>query len=267
MDCDLLIDTSACDGWDEFTPADQERGTLMAWETLRYLSGFRLGNCPVTLRPCRQDCDRWPTYQAYPSTGRSNWAGAEGGMRPTIVDGQWYNLTCGCGVGNCSCTHVCEVRLIGEVASIDEVKQDGVTIDPTAYRVDNGNLLVRTDGECWPLCQDMTKPLTEDGTFGVTYTPGVATDAWISAAAGALACEYAKVTSGSGKCRLPSNVTRIVRQGVTLDLAQNPFPSGMTGLREVDVLIARYNPNHLPSPSVVYSPDVRHGRVTKWSSP
>jgi len=267
MDCARPIDSSACPDWDTYPPEQQERSVLMAWETLRSLTGYRVGNCPVTVRPCREGCGGWPTYATYPVQGSGNWAGAIGGMMPTVIDGDWYNIGCGCGMNNCSCVNVCEVVLTGEVASIDEVTQDGVVVDPTAYRVDNGNRLVRTDGECWPLCQDMTKPLTDSGTFGVTFTPGVPTNVWIEQAAAVLACEFAMAVSGAKGCRLPSNVTRVVRQGVTLDLTQAPFPGGLTGLREVDTLISRYNPYALKTPSVVYSPDINRGRVTTWQSP
>jgi hypothetical protein len=259
MDCNRVLDTSCCPDWDTFDPVDQEMATEMAWETLRSLSGYRIGNCPVTLRPCREGCGAVGTYQVWPVGSAVGW------MSPTVTDGSWFNIACDCRGENCSCTAICEIRLPGEVASVEQVTEDGVTLDDEAYRVDNGNRLVRLDDACWPLCQDMTKPLTEVDTLGVTFIPGVALTPWMSRSAGALACEFAKACgSGSGACRLPPNVTRVVRQGVSLDLAQNPFPGGYTGLREVDTLLARYNPNRLQAPSVVYSPDIHRGRVTSW---
>ncbi len=258
MVCVRTLDTSCCPEWDEFDPVEQEMATEMAWETLRALSGYRIGNCPVTLRPCRAGCGAPGTFQTWPVGPGGGW------MTPTVVDGGWFNIACDCRGAECSCTYVCEIALPGEVASIEEVTEDGMVLDNDAYRVDNGNLLVRLDDACWPLCQDMTKALTEVGTLGVTFTPGVALTPWMSRAAGSLACEFAKACGSRSGCRLPPNVTRIVRQGVSLDLAQNPFPGGMTGLREVDVLTARYNPNRLQAPSVVYSPDVHRGRVTTW---
>lgn len=260
MVCVQPIDTSSCPDWDAYDDAVQERSVFMAWETLRYLTGFRVGNCPVTLRPCMKSCWDQRTWETYPS-------GARGGLSPHVIGGQWYNIGCGCRTDNCACVAVCEIRLPGEVAVVDQVLVDGVVLDPDAYRVDNGYRLVRLDDACWPLCQHMEKALTEVGTFGVTYTPGVSAEAnpWVQSAAGALACEYAKSSSGSSACRLPANVTRVVRQGVTMDLATNPFPGGLTGLREVDTLIARYNPYRLTAPSLVYSPDRPVGRTTTWS--
>lgn len=258
MDCDLPIDTSGCDDWDNYDGAVQDRATFMAWETLRLLTGFRVGNCPVTLRPCMKSCWEAHTWETYP-------AGARGGLSPHVIGGQWYNIGCGCKTDSCSCVAICEILLPGEVAEVEKVTVDGMVLDPEVYRVDNGYRLVRLDGACWPLCQHMEKPLTDIGTYGVTFTPGVSAtnNPWVQSAAGALACEFAKASSGSA-CRLPANVTRITRQGVTMDLATNPYPGGLTGLREVDSLIARYNPYRLTGPSVVYSPDRRVGR-TSWS--
>lgn len=261
----LEADLTCCPDWDSgYDTAQQDLALLMAQETLRMLTGYRTANCPVTLRPCRKGCPGLATWRTYPVGASSEWAGSN--LGPTVIEGQWYNIGCGCGVDDCDCTQVCEVRLPGEVASVEEVRQDGVVVDPTAYRVDNGNRLVRTDGDCWPLCQDMTVDTDQPNTFSVTYTPGLALDAWGQHALGVLACEYAKAACGTGKCRLPANVTQVVRQGVTLNLAQNPFPGGLTGIREVDGYVRRINPHGLAAPSRIFSPDTKRGRVTTWVS-
>ena len=79
-------------------------------------------------------------------------------------------------------------------------------------------------------------------------------------AAGVLAMEFAKACTG-GKCRLPANVTSISRQGVSYDIAAGAFPSGMTGLREVDSWIGLWNPEARRQATSVWYPGQRTPRV------
>ena len=52
----------ACLGekWDELDPEVQERATGLASATLRRLTGYRVGGCPVTVRPCKASCATCP---------------------------------------------------------------------------------------------------------------------------------------------------------------------------------------------------------------
>jgi hypothetical protein len=129
-------------------PVVKERAEALAWNTLQALIGFRLSLCPVALRPCLAGCNRH-TWDAAPVT-------TGGTFQPYNYGGQWYN-GCGC-TGDCSCTMLCEVVMPSPVGGIESVMLDGAVLAPSAYRVDNGNRLLRTDGSCWPTCQDMTKP-------------------------------------------------------------------------------------------------------------
>jgi hypothetical protein len=70
-----------------------------------------------------------------------------------------------------------------------------------------------------------------------------------------LTCEFTKACSG-GKCRLPTAVTSIARQGVTMEVSSGMFPDGMTGIREVDAFLSSINPNALRIPPKVWSPDL-----------
>lgn len=250
----LPIDTSYCQTeWDAFEPEVQARATAYAQMTYSMLTGYRLGGCPVTVRPCRESCVP-PTYLDYPVRGGSGVSG----RGPFTMGGRWFNAVCGCGVSGCSCTRTCDLRLPGEVATVDEVSLDGIIVDPTLYRLDGPNLLVSL-GECWPLCQNMAAEVDEEGSFTVTYTPGPAADGLDAFAIGLLACEYGKATQGQ-RCRLPAGVTSVARQGVTLDLATSPFPGGLTGIPEVDSRIKWWNPHGLVTPSTVWSPDLRSPR-------
>jgi hypothetical protein len=236
------IDHGCCDKFDEY-PADvRARADALASQTMRMLTGYSVGGCPVTLRPCTISC----------VSGTYGWDWSGSTFTPHINSlGQWVN-SCGCPSG-CGCTALSTVRL-GGGGTVVEVKVDGAVLAPTAYRVQGGTDLVRLDGGMWPACQDMALEDTEAGTFSVTMQRGGSVDGLGAYAAGLLACEYAKSCTGQ-KCRLPSNATNVTRQGIAIDLSPAAFPDGLTGIREVDLVIRRYNPHALKMPSVVWSPD------------
>lgn len=267
------VDTSCVGDWDDwetepdpeadppvigvprYSEADKARAIAYAGQSMRLLTGFRVGGCPITVRPAAERC-RERTWRTYPVMGSAPWT-------PVSIGGHWINLACGHGGGACGCLGAREVRLYGNPgrSSIVEVKVDGMVLDPTAYRLDPGALLVRLDGEPWPMCQDLAKADTEPGTWSVTYTPGVPVDGLGAAAAGRLAAEFVKACA-DGQCDLPVTVTQVVREGVTLTLGVGAFPGGRTGIREVDAYLERWNPHGLTTPSTVHSPDVRRPRRT-----
>jgi len=250
----LPVDTTCCEAdWATLDPVVQDRATGYAQATFSMLTGYRVGGCAVSVRPCRQSCVP-PTYLDYPLASRS----VAGGMTPFTMGGRWFNAVCGCGQQGCSCTQVCDLRLPGEVATVDEVRLDGVVVDPALYRLDGINTLTSL-GECWPLCQNMLAADDEPGAFVVTYTPGPTPDGLDAFAIGLLACEYSKACRGL-KCRLPSGVTTVTRQGVTLNLDTGAFPGGYTGIAEVDARIRWWNPYGLKTPSTVWSPDLPNPR-------
>jgi len=143
----------------------------------------------------------------------------------------------------------------GPVAGILQVAFDGVALPLDAFRVDNLHRIVRVDGACWPSCQNMNAPLTEPGTLGITYIPGIVPDSSGLWAAGVLACEFSKACSGL-KCRLPASVTTISRQGVSMTMSQQLWEGGKTGIREVDAYLMAINPHAHLIPPMVWSPDV-----------
>lgn len=232
----------------------------LAWSTLAFLSAWNISACPTLIRPCRKSCAGESYLQA-----PTMWAGY-GILSPVIVDGAWFNMACGCS-GGCSCTTVQEVILPAPVGGIEYVMIDGVALDPSAYRVDDGNRLVRQDGGSWPYCQDMNKPPTEVGTFAVSYYQGAAPNPLVAGAAGILADEFYKSCTG-GKCRLPGGIQNITRQGVSVEFigTVDLFAAGLTGILEVDMIIRLYNPNGLKMPPQVMIPGRGRPRVTTWSS-
>lgn len=242
----------------EMDPNVKERSEALAWFTLASLSGYNIATCPTMVRPCRYRCSPGAYYVAP--------ASSTGSFSPRIENGQWLNAPCGCGMRDCSCTTVRQIRLPGVVGGIDNVKIDGAALDPSAYRVDNGNMLVRQDGDQWPLCQDMNLPAGETNTFTVSFFPGVGPNGLTNYAAGVLAFEYSKACSGDSACRLPAGVTAISRQGVSYEIKTGMFEGGQTGIPEVDAIIRIFNPNALKGPSLVMSPDTMDARTTTWVS-
>jgi hypothetical protein len=245
------LDSGCCTEWAALDPEVADRAEVLAWRTMSLLTAGRVGSCPVTVRPCLSEPCDWCT---------AAW------VEPMIVDGRWVNHVCG--APRCSCTELCEIVMPGPVARIDSAVMDGITLDAALFRVDNGNRIVRQDGQCFPSCQRMDCDLTQVCTFGITYVPGIEPDAAGLWAAGVLACEFARACSG-GKCRLPASVTTIARQGLAMNLSVSMFPDGMTGIREVDAYTSSINPNHLVVPPMVWSPDVpwAHHRYTTCTAP
>ncbi len=226
-----------------------ERAEMLAWMSVERLSGYRVALCPTIIRPCARRCvpSVWVT------------AGVDdSGFLPYMLNGRWYNA-CGCQrADTCSCSNLSEIRIPGEVSGPITVTIDGAVLDPAAYRVDNGQRLVRLDGEAWPMCQDMSDP---EG-FQVSYYAGVYPEAPLAYAAGILTVEWFKSCKGRD-CALPSSVTRVTRQGVSFDLATSMFDTGYSGIRAVDDIIGMYNPYRLKTPSRVISPDtVRYRQRT-----
>lgn len=220
-------------------------------------TGRRFGLCEVTLRPCRKDCVG-STWQGH--RWRAPWL-------PILVAGEWLNVACGTCGSECDCDTVPSVALPGPVDSVVEVLVDGTPVDPAVYRVDNRRLLVRQDGGRWPVCNDLSAPTTEPGTWQVTYLRGLPVPQGGQLAAGLLACEMAKAVCGDSSCKLPQRVQSITREGVTTLLLDgfDGLESGQTGIWFVDSWIA--SQRSAPRRATVYSPDVRRPRATTWTSP
>lgn len=256
--CPWPVDT-ACftDEWDTFSPEVRERAVALASATLRRLTGYRVTNCPITVRPCHP-------RTAYLYGSMPYYLGV--GWRPENWAGVWIN-SCGHS-GMCGCTTACEVRLPAPVSEVSSVKVNGSVVDPDNYRIDNGNLLVwQGTGDCpWPVAQDLSRPDTEPGTFSVTYLNGYPVDYLGAYAAGILAMEYGRACAGNS-CRLPSGVTTIVRQGITLEVEKGAFPNGMTGIREVDTYIALWNPKGRMHGAAVWTPDIATPRINTGGTP
>jgi hypothetical protein len=185
-----------------------------------------------------------------------------GAPGPFLFGGRWFNSGC----ASACCGNVCGIVLRGPVASIGQVLVDGDPVDPSAYRVDVAGgawWLVRTDGECWPSCQNMAADVDQEGTFEVVYGLGIALPPALAVATALLACEYAKYLSG-GRCVLPPKMTRLARQGVEIEVAPPEPAQGRTGIKMVDDVIHSLNPSGRFAPPRIMSPDLPEGcdRIT-----
>lgn len=243
----------------ETDPAILSLAVTAATQTLWGLTGMRFGLCEVTLRPCSRECDSflWP-----PGDGWNQWGGGSWGYPyPTLIGGQWFNLGCGSCSGDCSCSFVSEFLLPAPVERIVEIKLDGTPMPTGSYRLDNNRIVVRTDGQIWPTCNDLNLDDTEVGTWSATALFGEPVPAGAELAMGQLVCEIVRAARGEA-CSLPPGLTQLVRQGVTIQYPDvgELFRQGRTGLYLVDMFINTWNPYNLRQRSRVYSverPQVR----------
>jgi hypothetical protein len=251
LPCNWEVDGgTCCEEWDTYTDEVQEAagqyGALVMWAA----TGRRFGLCERVVRPCGRTSGTNQRASGYWWT--------DGSWLPYIMNGIWRNCAgCGGGFGCCSCEPACQVYLPGPVYSIPAtgitVGSDIIPID--SWRVDDGQWLVRTDGDCWPQCQDYNDD-TSDTFFQVTYFRGNAVPQVLLNAAGELACEWAKSCTGAA-CRLPQRATSISRQGISVSLVDVDalLRHGLTGIPTVDQVIRSFNPYGLPSKMNIASPD------------
>lgn len=239
--------------------ADFEVAAEVATQILYELSGNRFaGLCgPVTVRPCRDSCSCWGGQRLeYVASGGNRWL--------------WGGSSWGFGRTTCGCGCLSQVKLAGyPVQGISQVKIDGEVLSPSEYRLDQKRNLTRRNGEFWPACQDMSLDDDQPGTFSVSYWYGRTPSALATSAAAALACNIYRLCSegeDGGDCALPAGVTRVTRQGVTVDKAatiawfygsQIEGTGWRTGIQIVDAFLNAYAPYGMRRPPMSYSPDGR----------
>jgi hypothetical protein len=248
--------------WTALSGDQQALALRLAAFTLYSLTGRQFGTVTATLRPCNAP-GLPPLYQTYPVNLLNPWGTDEGSSYYPlyISNGVWHNA--GCRGINC-CGATCEVELPRTV-SVTSVTVDGATVDPSAYRVDNGRWLVRTDGACWPQCQDLDKNLGVANTWSVVGVFGRPVPAEALDAASLLACEIGKAIAGQ-PCRLPQRMQSLTRQGVSVQFpgVNTYLDRGLTGLNEVDQLVVQFNPGRLAQSPQVFSMDQSPIRMTTW---
>ena len=229
--------------WNALSTDVQDRSLSLASATLQRLTGNRVGNCPIKVRPVAL---RAACYIPAPMFDP---------MQPFLpsidMRGQWVN-----NVGQPS-SDPARISLPRPVGRVDEVKVNGSVLDQTQYAVEDGGVLVWTGGGAspFPLQQDLTLDDDQPGTMSVTYLTAYPVDAMGAYAVGVLALEFAKACTNGKKCRLPEGVTSIVRAGVAFTITPGLFPEGYTGIREVDAFISLWNPNGMKQAPSVWWPN------------
>jgi hypothetical protein len=222
------------------------------------------GVCSETVRPYSQRSRLFGSayYAGWAWGSPGGWWGWDGGWWGGAWVGGW-SWECGCG-------SLSEVNLdYWPIVTIDAVKVNGLTLDPTTdYRLDENRLLVRlpdADGNrrFWPDCQRMDLPDTEQDTWSVTLTYGQQPTPLAVDAVTELAFELLKPCLDQ-ECSIPVNVRSVNRQGVSYQLVGFEPDEGRgkplgavktTGLRKVDLFLSAYNPGGI-RPATVYSPDI-----------
>jgi hypothetical protein len=119
------------------------------------------------------------------------------------------------------------------VLAIDQITENGVVLDPSAYRLDRGSRVVRLDGLRW---QRNNFGIGSEGVETiVTYTVGVLPPLELQMAAAALADELKKSCNGQS-CALDPRVASFSRRGVSVELTDlaEMLKSGATGIPVVD---------------------------------
>lgn len=233
------------EAWSKYDVEVQERALMLATSSLQTLTYYRVGTCPITIRPCVD----------------GGWCGCE--WSPYLLNGTWFN---GC-KHRTKCTPLLEIDIPGPVGYIDEFKIDGAVIDLTTgdWRVDNGHLLVWQGSGASPVlpAQDLNKPDTEVGTWSITYSQSYPVEKDAELAVAYLAVEFAKACTPSKTCSLPRGVTSVVRSGVSFTLDSSLFPGGLTGIDIVDAFILKWAPAGSPTQNAtVFDPRKVSPRVT-----
>lgn len=262
-----VTSAGACcpDPADPANAAAIELANTVATNIIWRLTGMRFGCCSITVRPCKPfTCDPitlskliyWDS-RAYLTFGAPNLGVLS--FFPTLIDGQVFNIQCGCPQGCCKCRADCEFKLPGPVCTVDSVTVDGVVLDPSKYRVYDGYILAFDSDSC-PGCQDYNLDAGEVGTWSVTYSVGTPVPADIELAAGLYANEVLKSLLGDKSCALPERVQQVARQGTTVAFLDptDLLNEGLTGLRLVDQIIRSVNPYQLHQPPRVWSPSKRY---------
>lgn len=254
--CEWPLDPGCfSDEWTSYGEAVRQRAWALASSSMRALTAYRVGGCPITVRPCKPNVPCiLPSYDA--------WIAAGGWMAPGITaDGLWVN-SCGCG-GPCSCSALCEVRLPAPIGEVYSVKVGGAELPLTDFRIDNRRILVYTGtGDCpFAATQDLNLPDTAPDTWSVTYLNAYPVDQNGAYAAARLALEFAKACEGKN-CKLPAGVSQVVRQGVSFTVNTGLFSEGVTGIREIDAYISTVNPDKRKSQTKIWYPGMNRPRVS-----
>lgn len=252
--CGWEITSCGCGAcWDTYTPEVRETAAALAIGVMWAATARQYGQCTVVVQPCHKSA-LLREYQTYP-VSHPDYGSAY------VQSGIWRN-SCTGSDQEADCCSGCEVDLEGptSTAGITEITINGAILAPASYIVQNGNILVRTDGECWPTCVNYSQQTPP--AFEVEYLKGTPIPLHVQKATERLACEFAKACAGSG-CALPRRLRSLTRQGVEVSVEELSTKPGeiRTGIPEVDMIIALENPHGRSQRSIVLTPDIQPARI------
>lgn len=158
------------------------------------------------------------------------------------------------------------IRLTGAFAmpvwSVTRVRLGPTEYDPTTWRFDRElKMLYRVPPEVWPAKDEKWSNAGEGEAFVVDAEIGTPPDAWAMDVCSRLVKELWLSCTG-GKCRLPSNVTSVTGQGITVRLRDDEIN---TFIPELGAWMHAVNPHNARLPGAVFSPDLataRRGSLT-----
>ncbi|QOC56025.1 head-to-tail adaptor [Gordonia phage Clown] len=243
----IVIPSPARSFWDAADDTDKDAVTAMASHILWALTGEVFGVRDETVRPCFTPQTRGSTYYGAADPTPAWWPGVG-------VGNPGASGACGCRSG---CQHVTEVDVWvpGPIVAVTRVVVDGVEVPASAYRVRSRRWLRRVDGQAWPQNPDLGAAEDEAGSFIIEYQRGILVPPEGQFAAGVLAVDLLRGVQG-GECSLPSGITSISRQGLSMEVDPRAFfAEGLTGIEAVDEWIMAVNPYKSRRRARLSSPD------------
>lgn len=128
----------------------------------------------------------------------------------------------------------------------------------TSWRFDrDSRMLYRVPPDVWPTRDEKWSDAGKGEAFVVDAEVGTPPDSWALDVAARLTKELYLSCTGGGKCRLPSNVTNVTAQGITVRLRDDEVN---TFIPELGAWMNAVNPHNARLPGAVFSPDLAAAR-------
>ena len=139
---------------------------------------------------------------------------------------------------------------------VTRVRLGAVEYDEDSWRFDRSSkTLFRVPPEKWPTRDEKWSEADEGNAFVIDAVIGTPPDAWALDVAARLTKELVLSCTG-GKCRLPSNVTSVTSQGISIRLRDSEVN---TFIPELGAWMNAINPHEARLPAAVFSPDLERG--------
>ena len=143
------------------------------------------------------------------------------------------------------------------VREVTTVRLGATEYDPKTWHFDpEMQMLYRVPPEVWPKRDEKWSAPGQGEAFVVDALVGSRPDDWANDVLVRLVKELVLSCTG-GKCRLPSNVTTVTGQGITVRLRDNEVN---TFIPELGAWTNSVNPHGARIPAAVFSPDIAPSR-------